>query len=402
VDLQLSAAQEGLRAAVRGWLAQALPWGQGKGVQGPPVFGTLSDEVSFLREWQRRLAEAGYVGVQWPAEFGGRGLGAVEAMIVNEELARAGFPELVGRIGVNLVGPTLLQHGTKAQNSRWLPHILNAGHLWCQLFSEPEAGSDLASLRTTARRADDRWILTGQKVWTSFAQFADWGLCLARAGDAGITAFAVDMRAPGVTARPLVQLTGESEFNEVFLDDVAVSDDCVIGAVGQGWRVAMSTLVRERGVNPRQLVIHLQHLDAMFRLAQRHGRLDDAGTRQALGRAYVGVHLFRMHSLRMASALSNGSVIGPEGSAVKLHWSEASKELHRAALDILGGAAIVGRDGQASADGPDWQREWLYYLGSSIWAGTNELQRNIIGERVLGLPREGASAGARPAAREKT
>ncbi|MGH9193276.1 MAG: acyl-CoA dehydrogenase family protein [Acidimicrobiales bacterium] len=393
MDLTPTAEQQRLRAECRSWLEANLPWEYGIGL--PPRHASLDDEVAFGRSWQRRLAAGRWVGVTWPEAYGGRGAGALAHYVVQEELARARAPELVGRIGVNLVGPTLLAHGTEDQRRRWLPGILRADILFCQLFSEPGAGSDLASLATRARRSDaeDGWVLDGQKVWTSYAQFADWGLCLARTNpdvrkQAGITAFAVDMGAPGVQVRPLRQITGESDFNEVFLGEVFVPDDCVIGEVDAGWRVSASTLAHERGTNPRQLVIHGQHLDEMLRLAAARGAFDDPHTAQRLAQAFVEVKLFQLHNWRSLSRLESGRPIGPEGSALKLYWSEMSQRLHRLALDVLGPAAPLGAGATDNPGGGEWQRSWLYYQAASIFAGTNEIQRTIIGERVLGLPRE--------------
>jgi alkylation response protein AidB-like acyl-CoA dehydrogenase len=363
-----------LRAQLREWLHANLPWEYGKGL--PPRFDDLAEEVAFGREWQAKLADGRWVGVTWPEQYGGRGASPIDHFAVQEELARARAPELVGRIGVNLVGPTVLGHGTDAQRSRWLPRILDASELWCQLFSEPSAGSDLRSLRTRAVRVDGGWSLTGQKVWTSYAQFADWGLCLARGEK--ITAFAVDMHNPGVDVRPLVQITGEAEFNEVFLDEVFVPDDHVIGAVDDGWRVANSTLSAERGVNPRQLVIHVQLVEELLRVALERGAFDDHRLRQRVAEAFVEVKIFQLHNLRTLSRLARGGEPGPEGSALKLYWSEMSKRLHDTIMAVLGT--------ESSLWGP-WQRSWLYYQSASIFAGTNEIQRTIIGERVLGLPR---------------
>ena len=391
MDLAPTAEQEAFRAEVRAWLHANLPWEYGKGL--PPRFDDLADEVAFLRQWQATLAGGRLVGVAWPAAYGGRGTGPAEHYVVQEELARARAPELVGRIGVNLVGPTLLAHGSEEQKQRWLPPLLPAAELWCQLFSEPDAGSDLASLTTRADRVDGGWSLTGQKVWTSYAQFADWGICLARSDrDApkhkGISLFAVDMRSNGVDVRPLVQLTGEAEFNEVFLADVFVPDDCVIGAVNDGWRVANSTLSHERGTNPRQLVIHLQLVEELFRLALAGDGFEDHRLRQRLAEAYVEVRLFQLHNWRTLSRLERGLEPGPEGSLLKLYWSEMSKRLHDTAMDVLGPAAPLWRNADGNPGDGRWQRSWLYYQASSIFAGTNEIQRNIIGERVLGLPRE--------------
>jgi alkylation response protein AidB-like acyl-CoA dehydrogenase len=335
--------------------------------------------------------------VPWPEEYGGRGAGAVEHFIVTEELARARAPELVGRIGINLVGPTLLAHGSAEQKDRWLPRILPAEELWCQLFSEPGAGSDLASVATRAVRtgqgADARWVLDGQKVWTSYAQFADWGLCLARTDvdvpkQQGITAFAVDMRAPGVEVRPLRQITDETEFNEVFFDGVGIPDAHRIGPVDEGWRVANSTLSHERGINPRQLVIHVQLVEELLRLALESGGFDDDRIRPRLAQAAAEVRLFQLHNWRTLSRVARGEPPGPEGSALKLYWSEMSKRLHDTVMTVLGPVAPLWHGASDNPGDGTWQRSWLYYQASSIWAGTNEIQRNILAERVLGLPRE--------------
>jgi len=390
VDLTPTPEEEAFRAEVRAWLVANLPWTYGEGL--PPRFDDLAEEVAFLRDWQGRLAEGGWVGVAWPAEYGGRGAGPVEHFIVQEELARARAPEMVGRIGLNLAGPTLLAHGAEEQKARWLPRIVDASQLWCQLFSEPGAGSDLASVSTKAERTDGGFVVSGQKVWTSYAQFADWGICLARSDPAapkhkGISYLVVDMHAPGVEVRPLVQITGEAEFNEVFLTEVFVPDSQLVGPEHEGWRVANATLSHERGTNPRQLVIHIQLLEELLALAERNGAFDDRRLRQRLAQAYVEVRLFQLHNVRSISRLSKGLEPGPEGSALKLYWSEMSKRLHDTAMEVLGPAAPLWKGAAANPGDGRWQRSWLYYQASSIFAGTNEIQRNIIGERVLGLPR---------------
>ncbi|MFM8238195.1 MAG: acyl-CoA dehydrogenase family protein [Actinomycetota bacterium] len=391
MDLTPTAAETALRDEVRDWLRTELPWEYGRGL--PPRFDDLADEVAFGRAWQAKLATARLVGVAWPEEYGGRGAGAVEHYIVTEELARARAPELVGRIGVNLVGPTLLAHGTPAQKERFLPRILDASEIWCQLFSEPGAGSDLTSLTTSARPVDGGFVLNGQKVWTSYAQFADWGWCLARTdpdarGAKGISALVVDMHAPGVEVRPLRQLTDEAEFNEVFLTDVFVPDDHLVGPREEGWRIANSTLTHERGVNPRQLVIHTQLLDELWREAQTNGALADASLAARLAQAFVEVRIFQLHNLRSISRTAKGAEPGPVGSINKLWWSEMSKRLHDTAMAALGPAQPLWRGAADNPGDGTWQRSWLYYQAGSIWAGTNEIQRNVVGERVLGLPRE--------------
>jgi alkylation response protein AidB-like acyl-CoA dehydrogenase len=382
VDLAPTAEQQAFRSELRTWLRENAEW-DGRA----PRHDDLAEEFAFLRDWQRKLAAGRWVGVTWPAEFGGRGLGPVEHAIAQEEFARAGAPELVGRIGVNLAGPTLLAHGTPEQKGRWLPHILDASVIFCQLFSEPDAGSDLAAVKTRAARVDGGWVISGQKVWTSYAQFADWGVCLARTNPdvpkhKGITYFVLDMHAAGVTVQPLVQMTGEAEFNEVFLDDVFVPDDQVIGEVDKGWHVANSTLSHERGINPRQLVIHTQLGSDLIRRALTGAAYDDPRIRQQVAESYIEVRLFQLQSLRTLSRLAKGAEPGPEGSGSKLFWSQLSQRMHDVGMKVLGADAAFA--------GP-WQRSWLYYRAASIWAGTNEIQRNIVGERVLGLPKEPAS-----------
>ncbi len=392
MDLRITPQQEELRSELRAWLAENLPWADGTG--GPPRFSDLDEKVAFGRRFQRSLAEGRWVGVTWPEELGGRGLGSTEHFLVTVELARARAPELVGRIAINLVAPTLFAHATDEQRRRWLPPILPAEELWCQLFSEPDAGSDLASLTTRAVKVDGGWSLNGRKVWTSYAEFSDWGLCLARSQpdtlkrQQGITCFVVDMRSGGVDVRPLTQVTGEAEFNEVFLDDVFVPDDCVVGQPGAGWTVANSTLSHERGVNPRQLGIHCQLLDSLLDLARetRPG-FDDWGLRQRIAQAYLEVKLFQLHNWRTLTRLERGEAPGPEGSALKLYWSEMSKRLHETAMAVLGPSAPLWEGATDNPGDGAWQRSWLYYQASSIFAGTNEIQRTLIGERVLGLPR---------------
>jgi alkylation response protein AidB-like acyl-CoA dehydrogenase len=391
MDLHENDTEHALREEMRAWLRANLPWEYGKGL--PPRFDDLAEEVAFGRAWQAELAAGRWVGVGWPTEYGGRGAGPVEHYIVTEELARGRAPELVGRIGVNLVGPTLLAHGTDVQKARWLSKILDASELWCQLFSEPGAGSDLTSLQTRAEPVEGGYRLNGQKVWTSYAQFADWGWCLARTNpDApkarGISALVVDMHAPGVEVRPLRQITDETEFNEVFFDDVFVPEDQLVGPRDEGWRIANSTLTHERGVNPRQLVIHSQLVDELWRLAAERGALDDPRLAPKLAQAFVEVRLFQLHNWRSISRTAKGAEPGPVGSINKLWWSEMSKRLHDTAMRVVGPSAPLWRGASGNPGDGAWQRSWLYYQASSIWAGTNEIQRNVVAERILGLPRE--------------
>jgi alkylation response protein AidB-like acyl-CoA dehydrogenase len=296
-------------------------------------------------------------------------------------------------MNLNYIGPLLMRFGTPDQRAEFLPPMARGDALWTQLFSEPDAGSDLASLRTRARDDGDHFVVTGQKIWSSYADApADWGLLLARtdpdvAKHAGISVFLLDMTSPGVTVRPIPTMAGPHEFNEVFFDDVVVPDDCLIGPLNEGWRVSSSTLTHERGTNPRQLVLHIQLLEELLRLALESGAYDDHRLGQRLAQAYVEVRLFQLHNWRSLSRLEHGRALGPEGSALKLYWSEMSKRLHDTAMAVLGPAAPLWRDADGNPGDGRWQRSWLYYQSSSIFAGTNEIQRNIIGERVLGLPR---------------
>ena len=385
MDLSFTDEELAFATEVRSWLESNL--------EPPPAFAGFDDEVAWGRAWQARLAEARWVGIHWPAEYGGRGASPLEVAIFNTEYARARAPQPVNRVGINLAGPTLLAHGSDEQRRRWLPPILTAEEIWCQLFSEPGAGSDLASVSTRAETVEGGWTLNGQKVWTSYAQFADWGVCLARTDpDApkqrGISYLVVDMRAEGVEVRPLRQITDESEFNEVFFSDVFVPREHLIGPENEGWRIASSTLSHERGVNPRQLVIHIQLVEELLRLALDAGAFDDHRLRGRLADAAVEVRLFQLHNWRTLSRLAKGQDPGPEGSALKLYWSEMSKRLHDTVMAVLGPAAPLWRGAHDNPGDGSWQRSWLYYQASSIWAGTNEIQRNIIGERVLALPRE--------------
>jgi alkylation response protein AidB-like acyl-CoA dehydrogenase len=391
MDLRTTPEQEVLRSEFRLWLHEHLPWPYGEGL--PPRFDDLAETVAFGRRWQADLAADRWVGVTWPRHLGGRGVGPLENYVVIEELARARAPELVGRIGVNLVGPTLLAHGTPEQQQRYLPCVLGADELWCQLFSEPDAGSDLASLTTRATPVDGGYLVSGRKVWTSYAQFADWGFCLARSDPGapkrqlGITALIVDMHDAGVAVHPLVQSTGEAEFNEVELDEVFVPDDRRVGPEGQGWSVANSTLSHERGINPRQLVVHAQLIDELLRLAENNGSFENWRLRQQLAQAATEVRLFQLHNWRSLTRLSKGQAPGAEGSALKLYWSEMSKRLHQTAMEVLGPDSPLWQGAPGNPADGAWQRSWLYYQASSIFAGTNEIQRTLVGERVLGLPR---------------
>jgi alkylation response protein AidB-like acyl-CoA dehydrogenase len=377
VDLSFTDDEHAFAEEARRWLSDH--------VRQPPEFGSMAEEVDWGRAWQAELAADRWVGIHWPVEYGGRGATPVQVAIFNMEYARARAPQPVNRVGINLAGPTLLAHGTDEQRRRWLPPILSAEEIWCQLFSEPGAGSDLASLSTRAVLDGDDFVVTGQKVWTSYAQFARWGICLARTDPdaskhAGITCLVVDMTAPGVDIRPLVQITGEAEFNEVFLDEVRVPAGGVIGGLNQGWSVANTTLAHERGTAfPfKEQVVHETYLEELYALAHQRGVLDDVEVSDALAQAFVELRVLRLHNWRTLSGLSKGAQPGPESSYVKLVWSDMTQHLSEAALRVLGEEApLQGR----------WQRQWLWSKAATIAGGTSEIQRTIIGERLLGLPR---------------
>ena len=318
----------------------------------------------------------------------------MQVAIYNMEYARSRALQPVNRNGINLAGPTLLAHGTDEQKRRWLPPILDAREIWCQLFSEPGAGSDLAGLSTRAVPVDDGWLLSGQKVWTSYAQFARWGICLARTDPElpkhrGISYLVVDMEADGIEIRPLTSMTTEAEFNEVFFNDVFVPADHLVGGLNQGWAVANTTLAHERGTAfPfKEQVVHEVYLDELYALAHRRGVLDDDATAEALAQSFVELRVLRLHNWRTLSRLARGEEPGAESSFVKLTWTDMTQHLSELGLALTGEAAPLWRDADhLPADGR-WQRQWLWSKAASIAGGTSEIQRNIIGERILGLPR---------------
>jgi len=377
VDLSFTPEEQAFASEVRAWLAANL--------DEVPVFASFDEEVEWGRHWQARLAAERWVGLHWPAEYGGRGASPVQVAIFNAEYARARAPQLINRVGLNLAGPTLLAHGTAEQKARWLAKILTAEEIWCQLFSEPGAGSDLASLTTRATPVDDGWLLSGQKVWTSYAQYARWGICLARTDPEapkhkGISYFVVDMHAGGIDVRPLTQITGEAEFNEVFLDEVFVPADHLVGERNQGWSVANTTLAHERGTNfPfKEQVVHEVYLAELWAEAARRGKLEDPSVVDHLAQAHVELAVLRLHNWRTLSRLARGLEPGPESSWVKLAWTDLTQHLSEVALDVV--------DPESPLWGK-WQRQWLWSKAASIAGGTSEIQRTIIGERILGLPR---------------
>jgi alkylation response protein AidB-like acyl-CoA dehydrogenase len=388
MDFRDTPEEASFRAKLRDWLADNLP------ARREPKAGR-SDEAE-ARAWSRKLYQAGYAGLTWPKQYGGGGAPLTFQAILLEELARSEAPDHSNVIGLGMAGPTLMAHGTEAQKARHLEPILSAEQIFCQGFSEPGAGSDLASLRTRAVRDGDAFVLDGQKVWSSFAHIADWCILLARtdpeaAKHRGLTFFLVDMHAPGVEVRPLRQLTGDPEFNEIFLTGVRVPADQVVGEVNGGWAVAMTTLLHERGtlgfVLTARLEVLLRKLVALARTPDGSGRrpADDPLVRDRIARQWVELQGLRFTNYRALTSLVRTGVPGPEGSVAKLHWSESNQRLTKLALELLGPEAQL--DGDGAVWNGYWQYQQLRSRGNTIEAGTSEVLRNIIAERVLGLPR---------------
>jgi alkylation response protein AidB-like acyl-CoA dehydrogenase len=397
VDLRDSAEDGAFRDEVRSFLEDGLrhDFAVVRGRGGPGDEHALFDE---RLAWERHLGAHGWTCVGWPVEHGGRGLSLRRHVIYYEEYARARAPGRLGHIGEGLLGPTIIAFGSASQQQRFLPRIVAGEELWCQGYSEPNAGSDLANIATRAERDGDDWAIHGQKVWTSLAHWADWCFVLARTSPpadparkhAGISYLLVPMRQDGIEIRPIVQLTGDSEFNEVFFDGARTSADHVVGGEGEGWKVAMGTLAFERGASTLGQQLNFRNeLDAITAVARRTGRTDDPVVRQRLADAHVGLEIMRLNALRTLSGSDSGA-LGREALIGKLYWATFHRGLGELAMDVLGADAVAG--GELPAGGgydPDaLQRLFLFSRSDTIYAGSNEIQRNIIGERALGLPRE--------------
>src|SRR4051812_13282471 len=358
----------------------------------------LDERIEVLRGWQAACYGAGYVGRAWPGEFGGGGRAPVEQIVVDLELTAAGAPEFVNVVGLDVLGPSLLRFGNDQQRTRYIPSILSAEEIWCQGFSEPEAGSDLASLRTRAVEHDDHFVVSGQKTWVSWGQFARWCGVLARTEpDAprhrGISLLIVDMRAAGVELRPMTQITGHAEFCELFLDDVVVPKENLLGQRGDGWRIALHTLGHERGTAalPRQVKLRTWLDRAVATAAERRvdgeALIDDPGTQVALARALIGIEVLRHHAYRTVGEFLNGRAVGPESSSVKLLMAEAEQRLAATALEVLG-PTLAHADPAHGAEDAFWHETYLYSRAATVYGGTQQIQRDILAGRVLGLPQE--------------
>jgi alkylation response protein AidB-like acyl-CoA dehydrogenase len=394
MDLNLTPEEAKFRGELRAWLQGNVPndWETHR------LRDSMEDRFRFLRAWQKRVYEAGWAGVAWPKQYGGRGASLMEQVIFTEEMARAGAPPLANVLGLSLIGPTIIAHGTDAQKKRFLANILSADEIWCQGFSEPNAGSDLAGLRTEALLKGDHFVVNGQKVWNSYGWAADWCALVTRSDPAsqkhkGLTYLLVDMKSPGVEVRPLRQLTGESEFTELFFRDVRVPAANVLGAVGDGWQVALGTLAHERAtLGVAAQIAMRRQLDRLVELSRElprngHTAAEDPLVRQKLAQSYVENEVLRLNHMRAVSKIMQTGAPGPEGSILKIGWSEANQRLQAIAQEILGPYAQLTSGGDLAVDNGSWSYAYLRARGNTIEAGTSEIQRNIVGQHVLGLPK---------------
>jgi alkylation response protein AidB-like acyl-CoA dehydrogenase len=378
MDLTFSPQETAFRDELRDWLAANPP--------GPrPSEGGETAVLAWLRDWQRRLYDAGWVAPNWPTEYGGRGVTLTESAIYFEELGHAHAPFPVNTLGLLLGGPTLMVWGTEQQKERYLPPILSGEEIWCQGFSEPDAGSDLASLKTRAIKDGEEWVVTGQKVWTSGAHFSKWCMLVARTDSGvpkhkGLTYFLMDMEQDAVQVRPLRQITGEAEFNELFIEQARIPDENVVGGVGNGWKVALTTLMNERaGIGFASQIRLRQLLDDLIAAATERGLLEDPLYADALAELHVRCESIRLLAWKGLTDVERYGQPGPEGSLVKWLWSDTNQRVTQLAGDILGAQALTA--------GTSWSYELLRARGNTIEGGTTEVLKNIIAERVLGLPR---------------
>jgi alkylation response protein AidB-like acyl-CoA dehydrogenase len=390
MDLNLTPEEEKFRDECKAWLAANVP---------EPFAGTgLNEEenaeaVEYLQAWQKKVFDNGWAGISWPKAYGGRGATLIEQSIFQEEWAKANAPILINVLGLSLIGPTIIAVGTEEQKQRYLPKILSGEEIWCQGFSEPNAGSDVAGLGTKAVRDGDDFIINGQKIWTSLAHVSDWCLLLVRTDmeapkHKGITALLVDMHSEGVAVRPLKQITGDSGFNEVFFSNVRVPVANVLGEINKGWHTAIATLMNERANLGAGVYVQIRRsLDALIERSQntmRGGRpsAQDPVIRQKIAQAYLELEIFKLNSNRALSKMSKSSVPGPEGSILKIFWSELNQRVQQTAQEALGPFGQL-----QDVDEGKWVYGYLRSRGNTIEAGTSEIQRNIVAERVLGLPK---------------
>jgi alkylation response protein AidB-like acyl-CoA dehydrogenase len=377
MDLTLSPQEQAFRDELREWLEANNP--------GEEPDGDDTAAFEFRKRWQRKLADAGWAGLSWPKEYGGRGATLIEQAIFNEEIVRAKAPQMANVLGLVMGGPVVIAHGTEEQKQRYLKPILTAEEIWCQGFSEPESGSDLASLKTKAVKDGDEWVVSGQKVWTTYAHEAKWCMLVARTDfdvpkHKGLTYFLMDMDQEAVQVRPLRQITGEAEFNELFIEEARIPDANVVGGVGNGWMVALTTLMHERAGLAFGLQVQLKiAIGELMDLARERGLEDDPVTRQKIAQLYIESEAIRLNASRGLTQIMKTGIPGPEGSLTKWQWSDANQALTETAMDVLGpDAPVIDQD---------WTYRFLRARANSIEGGTTEILKNIVAERVLGLPR---------------
>jgi alkylation response protein AidB-like acyl-CoA dehydrogenase len=384
MDLTLDEDTLRFREEARSWLRANVP-------ARPLASLDTAEGFERHRAWERRLGEARWSAVSWPREYGGRDASLLQWVVFEEEYHRAGAPARVSQNGVFLLAPTLFEHGTEEQRRRLLPRMATGEDVWAQAWSEPEAGSDLAAIRSTATRADGGWRLSGQKTWSSRAAFADRAFGLFRSDPSaqrhqGLTYFLFPLDADGVTVRPIAQLDGETGFAEIFLDDVFVPDSDVLGEVGAGWKVAMSTAGSERGLSLRSPGRFCAAADRLVDLWRRRGTAG-GGLGERVADAWIAAQAYRLHTFATVTRIAEGGRVGAEASLGKLFWSELDVALHESALDLLGADAELAPRSPDAVDDGRWADGYLFALSGPIYAGTNEVQRNVVAERVLGLPR---------------
>jgi alkylation response protein AidB-like acyl-CoA dehydrogenase len=397
MDFTLTPEQQSFRDEVRSWLSRNLPSGWSSKTQ---AASDVPREAAydFLRQWQRKMYEAGFVGLTWPKESGGRGLTFMEEMILQEEMALAKAPPMLNILAVGMAGPTINAYGTEEQKKRYPPKMLSCEEIWCQGYSEPNSGSDLASLQTRAVKDGEYYVINGQKVWTSLAHIADWMMLLARTDPQapkhkGITYFLLDMHAPGVTVKPLKQITGDDEFNEVYFDNVRVHESQILGGLNNGWGVGLTTLMYERLALGFGLQVRLRiALDGLVDLARRSTKngvpaTRDPVMRQKLAQMWIDTEVFKYTGARAITKLLKGELPGPEASTGKMMWVEGHQRLQEMAMELQGPYAQLMSGSRWAVENGLWQYGFLRSRANSIEGGTTEIQKNIIGERVLGLPK---------------
>jgi alkylation response protein AidB-like acyl-CoA dehydrogenase len=380
MDFELSESERVFRDEVRTWLKANAPRTSDDGGDDQKAF------VESRRAWQKKLYDAGYVGLTWPEEYGGRGRSFMDQLIFNDEMILAHAPEPINVIGLGMGGPVVIAHGTDEQKKRYLAPLLSGEEIWCQGFSEPNAGSDLSGLQTRAEDRGDHYLVNGQKVWTTLAHVARWCMLLARERREanprdGLTYLLVDMESPGIEVRPLVQITGDAEFNEIFFKDVKVPKSQILGEAGKGWEVAMTTLLHERGTLGLALATRAQiTASELAERTRKLGRGSDSLFRQRVAQHAIEARALQLNGYRAVTAVKRNGIPGPEGSILKLMWSELNQRMTETATDIGGMSSQVG-------DGDGWKYQFLRARANTIEAGTSEVLRNILAERVLGLPR---------------